>query len=315
MAHSPRPCFARLREGGSAVTAPAGTARPPSTPEAVRRRNRELYDQTDSALWELAVYRGMHAGRRFINLGGEAMLRRIVARAGLADDAETTPGGAGSGAAGEPGGGATGRILDLGAGTGAVAAWLAETTGGEVTAVEINPRQAERVRASAAQVRRGRVSVVEDDAVKVRFSHPFDLVLTLDTLMLVPDWPAFLASARAAMAPHALFSASTFLGGGLSAPERDFFAGEDGMINLPGAGEATGLLQAAGLAVTAREDMTDIAMAAIRRLDLALAQHRDDIVQAAGADAPRLWAETNGHYLRALGQNRLQYVLIHARTG
>src|SRR4029077_7124684 len=292
MAFPPQPCVVQLRKTGEPMTA-AQMSAPGRTRSEILRRNRELYDNTDSAVWELAIYRGQHGGQRFINLGGETMLRRILSAAEQSEIA---------------------RILDMGAGNGSVSAWFAEATGAEVTAIEINPRQAERIRSAAERVRRGGIVTVERDAAAARFSRPFDLVMSLDTLMLTPDWPGFLASARRAMAPHALFSASTILDADLTPAETAYFAAEDGMISLPRWAEARDCLRDAGLCRIECSDMTDVAVAAIERLDRALDHYRDDITQELGAASFHQWTDANREYLQAFAQRRLNYVLIHARV-
>ena len=71
-----------------------------ASPVDIRRRNRELYDNVDGPVWHLAVYEPVFGGARYINMGGEPLVAKLIDMLGIG---EADP------------------VLDLGCGTGDLA--------------------------------------------------------------------------------------------------------------------------------------------------------------------------------------------------
>ncbi|HWD40332.1 MAG TPA: class I SAM-dependent methyltransferase, partial [Fimbriimonas sp.] len=71
------------------------------------------------------------------------------------------------------------RILELGAGTGEVAAMMVDA-GHDVTAVEFSPTRAPNIRVLAEVLRSGRLVAVEEDFYSVSFRGLFDVVCYWD---------------------------------------------------------------------------------------------------------------------------------------
>lgn len=87
-------------------------------------------------------------------------------------------------------GGATARrILDLGTGSGAFAAWMAQRTTGEVVGVDIASVQLGRARGHARALGRANLRFVEHDVMRIaELPEPrFDAAVCLDTACYLPD--------------------------------------------------------------------------------------------------------------------------------
>src|SRR5690348_10000477 len=108
--------------------------------DEIIQKNREIYSETSSAVWQIAVYGGLHGGWEFLNLGGARALERIVHSAGHI--------------AGK-------RVLELCAGQAAPARYLAQVYGCHVTAVEMNPGQVVNARARVAELDEGTAELIE----------------------------------------------------------------------------------------------------------------------------------------------------------
>ena len=71
------------------------------------------------------------------------------------------------------------RVLELGAGTGEVAAVMADA-GHSVTAIEFSPTRAPHIQALAQQPRQGSLTVLEADFYEVALAREFDVVCYWD---------------------------------------------------------------------------------------------------------------------------------------
>lgn len=258
--------------------------------DTLRAVNRRLYDDTDSIVWQLAVYSPVHGGRSFVNMGGAALLDRIAADANI---------------------GPSTRVLDLCCGTAAPSVHLAERTGCSVTGIEINPRQAEQAR-NHARSSAGRVTIVEADAVAWRSESRFDVALTLDSLMLIADWHAFLGNALNSLVPKGRFFASLVCGDGLDDADRHMLWEEDGFISLPTPREAAARLSDIGLKGIETTDLQAEAMSCLHQIDTALSRHRGEIEQHEGREGFAVWQDMSAIYIDLFETGRLKYILLSA---
>lgn len=257
------------------------------------RRNRELYDDVDGPEWRLAVYEPMFAGARYINLGGEALVERLAELLAAR---------------------AAGPIFDLGCGTGDFAVRLAALTGAHITGVEINPRQAERARASAGTCRRGSLTVVEADAAAWRPGRVFGAGYSIDTLMLVPDVPVFLSAARGAIGEDGCFVASLILGSRLSDEERRYFCSQDGFVSLSTREQATANLAGAGFRKVEWEIRQEWALHGLARSLAGLRASRHAIADAIGEAGWQNWRDVGAAYLDCFQSDKLHYAIVTARA-
>ena len=261
--------------------------------DLVQRRNRELYDDSVNPVWQRLVYDPVHRGESMINLAGSSYLADLLREFPLQEND---------------------RLLDLGAGTGAVAASVAEATGATVIAVEMNARQADRIRRRSADLCRGRIELVENDAAAIILTNRVDLAFTIDTLMLVPDWRAFLSSGRClAGGRHEILSATTLLDSGLLESERRLFWEEDGMLSLPTADRAADLIEDSGFSPVSIRDRNADALQALRKIGEALAAEDLRTDDRLVASELANWRRMNEAYGVALEAGRLNYVEMRAR--
>jgi SAM-dependent methyltransferase len=223
---------------------------------AAGRKNRANYDHAAGEVWRTLVYEPVHGGWEFANMGGRRILDYLGRRARLGPES---------------------RVLELCAGTGACCVYLARRHGCHATGVELNARQVGharvRLRQAPPAVAR-RVRVVRGDVAAWRSPHRYDAVFALDSLMLVPDLPATLAHARAALAPGGVMVVAEMIAGPRLDPALRVHAWEeDGILHLPTPEEYRALLRDAGFASIRIHDVTHLAVRCWERV-LAAAQAR-----------------------------------------
>ncbi len=264
-------------------------------PDELARKNRENYDEAAGPVWQL-IYESVHQGREFINLGGRSILDEIAQRSRYGESS---------------------RVLDLCAGQAAPACYLAETYGARVTAVEVNPRQAERARANVSHrssSTQRRVEVVEADATRWRSGTRYDSVVSLDSLMLIAAIDGLLATAAVHLEPGGTFWATTLCAGaGLDDDLRRFAWDLDGMARLVTTDDEQRSMREAGFVDVAAEDRTALAVDVSERIDAALVRHRAVIVESIGSRDYDGWIEASRRYLDALNSGQLVYALLRGR--
>jgi sarcosine/dimethylglycine N-methyltransferase len=266
-----------------------------ATMEEVQSKNREIYSQTAGAVWQLAVYDGLHEGWEFLNLGGRQMLDRIARSAGL------TPGK---------------RVLELCAGQAAPARYLARHYGCHVTAVEMNPGQVSAARARIAELdsrTAGLIELIEGDVLEYAPGSLNDLVFCMDSAMLIPDPRRLLGVAHNALLPGGTLELIT-IGAGAAVDDRirSFAWDVDGMVSLLGMDEWIRLLESAGFTAVEGEDITPLAVEASRRLDVSLAENCDAITRTEGIETWQGWMNVGSVYLGAFMSNSLSYLRLRA---
>lgn len=299
-------------------TAHPTTAHPTTaTPEAVLEINRRLYDHADDPIWTLAVYETVHGGHPFANIGGRTVLDHAAELAGL-----------------DP----SGRVLEVGCGSGAPAIYLAERFGCRVLGLDLNRRQVGRAVEArdrlAPEVAQRLDFQVRDvlvpldapaaDTASIEGGPGFDLVFTLDVLMLIPDVGTALRHMARALRPGGWMVLNEILAGPhLDESMRRFAIEEDGMFHLPTAEDYRRWLQDAGLEpVDARGERSE-ALGIDRTAEAAdcfaailggLESHRPAIIEAVGAEACSEWVRVSERYRQAFAERRLLYRQILARA-
>lgn len=271
--------------------APAGAIEASSVD--ILRRNRELYDNVDGPVWRLAVYEPVFDGARYINMGGEPLVAELIAALGVGDA--------------DP-------LLDLGCGTGDLAARLCSLTGCHVTGVEMNARQAARARLTACGLTRGRLDIEHADATRWSPSRQFKAVYSIDTLMLIAGWPAFLRAARQALPDQdGAFVATVILDGGLNGSQRQMFQEEDGFIGLYRVADAGELFTEAGFRRQQWKVCDHWAIGCLNRIGTALQARQLPIRHEVGDAAWQNWVRVNAIYLECFRSGKLSYAMITAR--
>jgi len=254
-----------------------------------RRKNAELYDETQGDLWNAIVYDGIHQGRQFINLGGERLLQLPLAW-GVSNPS---------------------RVLDLGAGRGDAAIHWLQGGAAHVTAVDINENQLRAARDRAAPLAMsGALELVLADINEWQPVRPYDLVTSWDTLMLVPDAKTVLRVAHNALAPGGTFVASTFFAGPrLTDSLRRHLWENDGMATFLTPEEYASLVCERGLAILGHEDLTAIAVQNQQRMQTVI----DRLSTRDTAGKLASWREMGLIYLDALATGEVTYGAFVAR--
>jgi sterol 24-C-methyltransferase len=101
------------------------------------------------------------------------------------------------------GGTATGRILDVACGGGALSAWLADRTTGQVLGVDLSDRQLAHARRRQEGRRRANLRFVQHDVMRLGdlAEPPFDAAICLDAACYLPDRPAALHAIATRLRP------------------------------------------------------------------------------------------------------------------
>lgn len=207
-------------------------------------KNREIYDNSDDELWQRIVYQPVHAGWHFANIGGRPVLDFVGAYTRLGPES---------------------AVVDLCCGSGAVAHYLTQTFGCSVTGLDVNGSQIDRARHSVGSDHRLRFEQVDVGAW--RPSRRYDLVVTLDSLTLIPDLPRLFMNCLAALRRGgSLAVAEVVAGPRLSKEMRDFALVEDGAINLVTADELGTVIADAGFDQVDVVSLNDQAIDAFTRI-------------------------------------------------
>lgn len=260
------------------------------------RKNRELYDETFSAVWQYAVYGALHGGWEFINLGGRRMLDEIARRTSL---------------------GPRGVVLELCSGQGAACRYLAEFYGCSVTGVEINSMQTARARAllqkSAPRVAE-RVRLVEGDVMQWRDPGSYDVVFSLDSMMLIPRLKSVFENAFDSLRERGMMAFATIVAGERADDRiRSFVWKNDGMINLLSHDEYEGLLLDAGFEQVESKDFTELSTCASETMRDALEELINEGVDAVDIAEYVEGLEVNDIYLSGFRSGKLGYNLFTGR--
>jgi cyclopropane fatty-acyl-phospholipid synthase-like methyltransferase len=263
--------------------------------EEIIRKNREIYSETSSMVWQVAVYGGLHGGWEFLNLGGSRALEII---------AQSTGGIKGK------------RVLELCAGQAAPARYLAHKYGCRVTAVEMNPGQVANARARVAELDEetaALVEIVEADVLSYQPSDAFEVVFSMDSAMLIPDLPRLLeVSSRALRAGGRMELITIGAGPFMDEKTRAFAWDIDGMLSLLTMGEWVRLFEEAGFSAIRAEDITALAIENSKKLDAALLENREEIERAEGRETFLGWMNVGAAYLAAFSRGSLSYLHVSA---
>ncbi|HSR53285.1 MAG TPA: methyltransferase domain-containing protein [Acidobacteriota bacterium] len=278
-------------EGAAAQDAP-----PAVTARQLLEKNHELYDDTSGPIWETVVYRELHGGWDFINLGGRALLDRMAGRAGLGPEK---------------------AAAELCCGRAATCRYLAQRFGCRMTGVELNAGQLAQARSGLAQLPdqvARRIHLVQSDILGWRPDRAYDAAISIDSLMLIADLEGFFKVAYDCLGPGGHLLVAVILGG----PEIDeryrrFLWEADGMVSLPQPEGYRQLLKERGFERIDLRDMTSTAVDSSAKMLEALGAHEQDIIKTCGQSGYDGWAQAGRIYLQAFEKGKLGYWLLHAR--
>ena len=183
---------------------------------------------------------------------------------------------------------AASRVLDVCAGLGGPARYLAHSRGCRMVALELHGGRA----AGAAELTRrvglgARVQVVRADAMALPFADAgFDAALSQEAFLHVPDKARLLAECRRVLRPGGRLAFSDWIATGrLTATERDLLwrgIAAQALIDVPAYGA---LLRAAGFRSVAAEDLSESWIPILEERLRMYEGLRRDALQATGVDA------------------------------
>lgn len=252
---------------------------------------REIYDNSDDALWQRLVYEPLHAGWHLANIGGRGILD-FAARFGHIETQS--------------------HVLDMCCGSGAACLYVAENFGCQVTGVDANESQIARARRRLEGSPLGSsVHFVTADVRTWKPERAYDLVYSLDSLGLIPDPPSVLRTSFSALRPGgSLVLADVVTGPNITVDLRRFMLAVDGVVSLPTVGEYVPLISKAGFQKPDVLDLTDLAERSFEAI------HRVAVNSNATAfphlPSARLieWRELSARYLNSFASRELLYIQI-----
>lgn len=259
-------------------------------------KNHELYDDTSSPAWYLAVYGPVHGGWEFINLGGRQVTDRIASDGGIGVDS---------------------RVIDLCAGQGAAARYLASRYGCFVDAVEWNANQAATIQQHLKTLPPAvadRIQIHHADATLWQAAEPADIVFSIDSLMLIPHSASLIRNAYRNLRPGGrIFLVVISAGPQVTNQIREFVADVDGMFHLQPASWYMEALEQAGFRQAGQKDLTTLAIRTSIQIDQAVRGNAEAIVHAGGTEAYTGWLNTGAVYLHAFQNKQLAYTFLSAQ--
>jgi SAM-dependent methyltransferase len=253
---------------------------------------KEIYDNSDDALWQRLVYEPLHAGWHLANIGGRGILDFAVRFGHI----ETQS-----------------HVLDMCCGSGDACLYVARNFGCSVTGVDANESQIARARRRLEDRRQGlSIYFVTADVRTWKPERAYDLVYSLDSFGLIPDLSSVLRTSLSALRTGgSLVLADVVAGPNITADLRRFMLAVDGIVSLPTVDEYVPLLSQAGFQKPDVLDLTDLAERSFEII------HRT-AMSLNGTAFPHLpgarlveWRELSARYRNAFASRELRYIQIN----
>jgi len=255
----------------------------------------KIYDQADSAVWQLAVYAPVHDGWEFTNMGGTHVLDFVGEYARL-DQSK--------------------RVLEFCCGLGDTCRYLAKKFGCRVTGVDMNVHQVNRAQAKLARrepALANRIDFIHSDVLRLSLERRYDAAYLIDSLMLIDNTLAVFKKLREMLKPNGrLVLAEMVAGPNITSEATEYAREEDGIVSLPTPAGYESTLAAAGFQVTHVEDITGLAENCFEKIRHATLEQETAITAAAGSKVHQNWVELSCNYWRYFHERQFAYCLIAA---
>ena len=190
------------------------------------------------------------------------------------------------------------RVLDICAGIGGPARYVAWKTGCRVTGVDLTESRCHGARALTSQVALGAVATYAcGDAQALPFATAsFDAAISQEAWLHVPDKAALLAEARRILRPGGRLAFTDWIAGdGFDDADRALMAHTFAAVNVPSRNSYLNMLETAGLSDIAVFDLS-AERVPVLQTRLAMYQHlRAETLARTGEDSDRDYCE---HYAR-----------------
>lgn len=214
-------------------------------------------------------------------------------------------------------------VVDVGAGVGGPALWLAANLGCVVVAIELLP---ERCRALAAAVRAGPggsaasgsagVAVVAGDAIRLPLrAGAADAVVSIDGFLHIEDKAGLLAASRAALRPGGTLAFTDWVAeAGLAAEDRSLVVDSFGAAGLGSVAGYVALLEQHGFQLRQVADLSPMWLLGVQAAAAGLAAGRVELEAAYGVALCDRWAARYALLQRLGTSGALGHARITARA-
>jgi cyclopropane fatty-acyl-phospholipid synthase-like methyltransferase len=259
---------------------------------AVREKQLQVWDVSDSPLWRLTVYEPLYGGRIFANTGGPALLDYMGAYAGLGPEHS---------------------VLELGSGMGDACEYVASHFGCRVTGVELSAQQIERARERHRDRRARCFDFVEADMLLWEPGERYDVVYFGDMLGVAQDRRAVLERVHRWLRPGgALAMTDLVAGADLAGEDQAFIWDEDG-FEVALQADSLAMIRDAGFQELDVADLTHTVVALQETILQASHRHKATLVGAVGAERWLEWVESARNYRRLFAERKLVSLRIGTR--
>jgi cyclopropane fatty-acyl-phospholipid synthase-like methyltransferase len=254
----------------------------------------ELYRDIDSEAWRLLVYNPVHGGEAFANLGGVHFLNYLE----QIHDLDSTS-----------------EILELCAGLGTNCVHLAETHGARVTGIEINTPSVKLGRQRILQRAKAKlkVSLVQGDVQKFRAFSRYDLIFSIESIVLIKDAVKMFPQVYRALRNKGSFGLGEIVAGRSFNDSARRIAAEDAMQTLLSPEQYVEAFSESGFAYCDYVVQTDLAISQLRKIEGALLEHASLLCQLRREALLEGWCRVVREYLKCFVEHSLEYVWMHGR--
>jgi SAM-dependent methyltransferase len=251
------------------------------------------YDHADDEIWRMLVYKPVHSGWEFTNIGGRGALDAIALRLSALSDP---------------------KLLEIGSGLGATCIYLSQKFGYDITGIDINSHQVCNALARVARFPELRIRFIEHDVLTWLPDRQYDCVYSVDSLMLIAETEAVLRKAHGCLAKNGLLAASEMMAGPSITPElRNYALQEDAIYLLPVEGYVE-RLAGIGFSHIDAIDLTDVAENCFDRIHQTACKSREQFLKISTPRVYESWLKLSRNYRDGFHNRQFEYRMLVAHV-